>query len=514
MRSAPKKEAFYIDETKDEIELESEDEDEEEFVREFRKPKKSKESKIPRIPKVSKELKKSKEEKASAPEEEKIEEEPKEEFNLEDTILAAAFAQGIEIPGAMPEKAPEKAEPAAVKAPEEDDEDEPVIIEEMIHSEEKKSISSLKQNTRQILPADSSEEQEEVPDLVMPDLNTILEEEDLEEIIPVKEKKQEEDDFAAEIVEGENEEDLDDEEYLITGFIRDDDEDEDDDLDVSEEDKIENFIATLQPEYTSEEVDIIPRSRELSEEEIKLFSYFVKVPGMREQIIDTLCDVQIQASDRTSNTGNIIVMGGAESGKTRLISGLIPAICKELNLKASKVAYVFSEQINGKDVSKIVSKLRGGFLVIENANQLDQETAVNLTRAMEGDTGGMIFVLEDDKIGMRKMMARYPKLAKKFTSIINIPVFTNDELANFARIYAMENGYRIDNNGMLALYNLISINQKEDMPMNIGAVKEIVDAAIAKSKGGIKLLRKNAEKKRKDENGFILLYEKDFIRGK
>ena len=111
-------------------------------------------------------------------------------------------------------------------------------------------------------------------------------------------------------------------------------------------------------------------------------------------------------------------------------------------------------------------------------------------------------------------MARYPKLAKKFTSIINIPVFTNDELANFARIYAMENGYRIDNNGMLALYNLISINQKEDLPMNIGAVKEIVDAAIAKSKGGLKLFQKNAEKKRKDENGFIILYERDFIRGK
>ena len=122
----------------------------------------------------------------------------------------------------------------------------------------------------------------------------------------------------------------------------------------------------------------------------------------------------------------------------------------------------------------------------------------------------MIFILEDDKIGMRKMMARYPKLAKKFTSIINIPVFTNDELANFARIYAMENGYRIDTNGMLALYNLISMNQKEDMPMNVGAVKEIVDSAIQRSQGGIKLFKKNAEKKRMDQDGFIVLYDKDF----
>ncbi len=203
-------------------------------------------------------------------------------------------------------------------------------------------------------------------------------------------------------------------------------------------------------------------------------------------------------------------MGGVETGKTRLISGLIPAICKELHLEASKVAYVFAEQINGKNIDRIVEKLAGGFLVIEKANQLDQKTADALNRAMEKDTDGMIFILEDDKIGMRKMIARYPKLAKKFTSIINIPVFTNDELAHFAKVYAMENGYKIDNMGMLALYNLIGLNQKEDMPMNIGAVKNIIDDAILRSQGGLKLFRRKTSKKRMDADGYIMLFEKDF----
>ena len=136
---------------------------------------------------------------------------------------------------------------------------------------------------------------------------------------------------------------------------------------------------------------------------------------MKEQLIDTLCDVQMAAADRTSKTGNIIVMGGRECGKTRLISGLIPAICKELNLEASKVAYVFADQINGKNIYKIFSKLAGGFLVIENANQLTPETVEMLDKAMEANTDGLTVIVEDEKIGMRKFMARFPKLAQKFT---------------------------------------------------------------------------------------------------
>ena len=279
---------------------------------------------------------------------------------------------------------------------------------------------------------------------------------------------------------------------------------------LTEEEELERFIESIQPKDERDALDIIPRERKLREEEEKLFTYFVKVPGMKEQLIDALCDAQMAAADKTSRTGNIIVMGGRETGKTRLISGLIPAICSELNIEASKVAYVFAEQINDKDIPSVVAKLAGGFLVIENANQLTQETVNQLDKAMEFRTDGLTVILEDEKIGMRKLIARFPKFAKKFTSMINIPVFTNDELVNFAKVYTKENGYTIDQMGMLALYNLISINQKEDEPMNIGVVKEFIDNAIAKSQGGIRKLKRNLSKKNTDRDGYVVLYEKDF----
>ena len=282
------------------------------------------------------------------------------------------------------------------------------------------------------------------------------------------------------------------------------DEDQDDDEELSEEEQIEKFIETIQPE--KDQNKIISRKRLLTDEEKQLFTYFVAVPGMKEQLLDVLCDVQKGAADRTSRTGNVIVMGGRETGKTRLISSLIPAICKELNIEASKVAYIFAEDLNGKDIEEIAAKLAGGFLVIENANQLSQETAAELEEVMNGNTKGMIVILEDEKIGMRKLIARYPKLAKKFTSMINIPVFTNDELVNFAKVYTMENGFRIDQMGMLALYNLIGINQKEDQPMCIGTVKKMLDDAMTRAQSG--LFKRS--KKRVDRDGYTVLLEKDF----
>ncbi|MFR1663949.1 MAG: hypothetical protein ACLSVI_09650 [Blautia caecimuris] len=276
---------------------------------------------------------------------------------------------------------------------------------------------------------------------------------------------------------------------------------------LSQAEELERFVDTIRPQ---EAMDIIPREKTLTDSEKKLFTYFARVPGLREQLVDALCDVQMAAADKTSRTGNIIVMGGRETGKTRLISGLIPAICKELNLEAAKVAYVFAEQINGKNIPAIVKKMAGGFLVIENANQLKKETVNQLSKAMDFRTDGMIVILEDEKIGMRKLMARFPKFTSKFTSMINIPVFTNDELVNFAMVYTRERGYTIDQQAMLVLYNLISVNQKEDMPMNVGAVKEIIDNAIAKSTGGIRKLSRNISKKRTDMDGYTVLYEKDF----
>ena len=419
------------------------------------------------------------------------------DFNLEDTILAAASAQGIDIPE-------EKKEPKQVADLTMDDLEEEIFSEEDLRLAEQefmKGPSAVQKDEPEIklpfdMPAAKKEEKTEIPDLESEELLGDVFGEDIqeeEEIFHDFEEEEEEipEEILPESMRSQEEEPSLDEELL------------------SEEEELERFIDSMSAEEDTDALNIVPRENELRDEEKKLFTYFVKIPGMKEQIVEALLDAQLAAADKTSKTGNIVVMGGRETGKTRLISSLIPAVCKELNLEAANVAYIFAEQINGKDLRKIMNKLSGGFFVIEDANQLDQETAEQLNQIMEEETDGLTVILEDEKIGMRKMLARYPKLAKKFTSVINIPVFTNDELANFAKVYAKENGYRIDNMGMLALYNLIGVNQKEDEPMNIGAVKNLIDAAISKSQGG-RLFKKNTSKKRLDRDGYIVLYEKDF----
>ena len=492
----------------------------------------------------------------------KAETEEEQEFNLEDTILAAATEQGIDIP--EEEKSPD-VQMSDVTEETDDEDDLDIVADEFVPEEpDAADIEDIMAqiSAQQAEDAKQSErERTRVPDLILDeDEEPVTEEdmqaaeaeflngpagvskpveenafEDIEELTDMPEELSldeavSEDDTAEKTAEKlddvatvvEEETPLDEEEEYSTDDVsvqseaEDDEEDDfissltedmeedDSEEELTEEEQLERFIEDIQPEIDPN--TIISRKRQLTDEEKQLFTYFVAVPGMKEQLLDVLCDVQTGAADHTSQTGNVIVMGGRETGKTRLISSLIPAICKELNIEASKVAYIFAEDLNGKNIAEIASKLAGGFLVIENANQLSQETADELDEVMNGNTKSMIVILEDEKIGMRKLIARYPKLAKKFTSMINIPVFTNDELVNFAKVYTMENGFRIDQMGMLALYNLIGVNQKEDQPMCIGTVKTMLDNAMAKAQGG--LFKRS--KKRVDRDGFTVLLEKDF----
>ena len=406
------------------------------------------------------------------------------EFNLEDMILEAATAQGIEIP-----KEPIVEEKTPVQEVTEE-ESEDYMTEEDLRSAEEEFLNG---------PVKKEKPEEEIYD----DLDSYEMEDDSYEDFGEEDGYEDED-----ITELEDEDFFTDQyEETIKPSRSSGKKSESRKARKAEleEEDMEQLLYTVEPKR--KERDIIPREKKMTSEEEKLFTYFAKVPGLREQIVDALYDAQICASDKTSRTGNIIVMGGRETGKTRLISGLIPAICKQLNLEASKVAYVFADQINGKNIAEIVRKMSGGFLVIENANQLTKETVNQLNKAMEFRTDGLIVIIEDEKIGMRKLIARFPKFTSKFTSMINIPVFTNDELVNFAKIYTRENGYTIDQMAMLSLYNLISTNQKEDQPMNIGAVKDIIDGAISKSRGG---LRKLISKKKVNQDGYLVLYEKDF----
>lgn len=492
----------------------------------------------------------------------KAETEEEQEFNLEDTILAAATEQGIDIP--EEEKSPD-VQMSDVTEETDDEDDLDIVADEFVPEEpDAADIEDIMAqiSAQQAEDAKQSErERTRIPDLILDeDEEPVTEEdmqaaeaeflngpagvskpveedafEDIEELTDMPEELSldeavseddtaektaeklddvatvveeetpldEEEEYSTDDVSAQSEAEDDEEDDFISSLTEDMEED-DREEELTEEEQLERFIEDIQPEIDPN--TIISRKRQLTDEEKQLFTYFVAVPGMKEQLLDVLCDVQTGAADHTSQTGNVIVMGGRETGKTRLISSLIPAICKELNIEASKVAYIFAEDLNGKNIAEIASKLAGGFLVIENANQLSQETADELDEVMNGNTKSMIVILEDEKIGMRKLIARYPKLAKKFTSMINIPVFTNDELVNFAKVYTMENGFRIDQMGMLALYNLIGINQKEDQPMCIGTVKTMLDNAMAKAQGG--LFKRS--KKRVDRDGFTVLLEKDF----
>ena len=279
---------------------------------------------------------------------------------------------------------------------------------------------------------------------------------------------------------------------------------------LSEEEELMRFIDEQSKDPNVEERDLIPREDVLDDEETKLFKYFSSIPGMKEQLVDVLKDTQLAAADKTSSTGNVIIMGNRGSGKTTLSELLIKAICRELKMPAAKVAKIHAQQMNGKNVEKILAQLSGGFLLIQDMNQMDAETAEALNQAMELPTDGLTVIIEDEKIGMRKFIARNPKFIEKFTSRISIPVFTNDELVNFAKIYTNEAGYKINEMGILALYSLISDNQKEDEPMTVGGVKKLVDDAIAKAESGTRKLQRNLSKTRLDRDGFVILYEKDF----
>ena len=271
--------------------------------------------------------------------------------------------------------------------------------------------------------------------------------------------------------------------------------------------------ATIPEGETPEEKRIrimnATRPDRLTDQQKKLFSYFAKIPGMDQQILDALNGAYSHSGERTSHRGNIAIMGSHGTGKSRLGDGLVKALCKELGLPAAKYARLDASDMNSKDPARVVAKLSGGFLLIERAGHMSADTISKLSKAMDFRTDSLIVIIEDDKTSMRRMLAEYPEFAEKFATVISIPVFTNDELVSFARTYARENGYRMDEMGVLALYTLIGNNQREDEPITVGKVKEMVDGAIRRAGGGLKLGRK-ISKRHTDEEGRIYLYEKDF----
>ena len=250
----------------------------------------------------------------------------------------------------------------------------------------------------------------------------------------------------------------------------------------------------------------------LTEEQKKLFSYFVPIRGMSEQLVDVLeQDKVCKKRYGTSRTGNILVIGHKGSGKTVLAVDIVKAIQKQRRMKQGKVAIITGDALNKKNLISIIQKLSGGALIIEKASKMNDNTIDDLTGLMEEQTGEMLFILEDERRPMEKMLSEYPDFRRKFTSRVELPIFINDELVTFGQTYAKENGYRIDEMGILALYSRIDVLQKEDHFVTVAEVKDIMDDAIEHSqKANVKHLMKRVFGKSTDETDRIILKEDDF----
>ena len=252
-------------------------------------------------------------------------------------------------------------------------------------------------------------------------------------------------------------------------------------------------------------MDIVPRT--LDETERKLFTYFSSIPGIGEQVSLAIADIHNNSGDRTSKSGNVLIVGRRGSGKTKLADSLVLAVCKDLNITAVKSAKIIASDFNQKDAAAIVKKMAGGFLIIEGAGELAADTVDKLNRAMEFRTDDMVVILEDEKQDMKALLDMYPEFAAKFTSRITIPVFTNDELVTFGKTYAKENGYSFDEMATLALYTMIGENQKDSEPVTVGMVRDMIDKAISRSRSKkFPLFGKNQV----GADGRIILREKDF----
>ena len=361
-------------------------------------------------------------------------------------------------------------------------------------------------------------DEEEIDDDEELDFGEDLEGEDFDEADFEEDELEEEDLDEGDFDEGDfEEEDFDEEEI--------EDEDDTEELEIEEpsEEEIQarikkskggvpfdtGFVVTGR--YDLSATSEIGLKAGLTEEQKKLFSYFVPVRGMSEQIVEVLDNDRRAQREGTSKTGNLLVIGRKGSGKTVLAVDIVKAIQKQRNLKQGKVAIVTGESLNKKELTNIIQKLRGGAIIIEHAGKLNSRTVKELNYLMEKKTGELLFVLEDQRKPLERLMTANPEFKKKFSSKLELPVFINDELVTFGQTYAKENGYKLDEMGILALYSRIDVMQREDHAVSVAEVKEIMDEAIAHSqKANVKHLARRVFGKGTDDSDRIILKEEDF----
>lgn len=267
-----------------------------------------------------------------------------------------------------------------------------------------------------------------------------------------------------------------------------------------DENVLERAISEEMPELT------------LSEEEKEIFSYFMPINGMENTICQALTGVRCRLENKkNSASGNIIIQGGVGSGKTMLASNLIKVLQIETDKLTGNVGKIDAEQLNKKDVALVLSKVSGGCLIIERAGRLSERTQETMRQLMSQENCDVLVLMEDQKKRIDKMLSHNSAFAAMFTEKITIPIFTIDELVNFGKVYALEEGYVVDEMAILAMYNRINLIQRVDHPTSLIEVRDIVESAIDKAeKGGIKAMFNRFGSKRYDEDGNLILREQDF----
>lgn len=278
---------------------------------------------------------------------------------------------------------------------------------------------------------------------------------------------------------------------------------------LKKEDRVERVL----PEITEPEDETgFEAVTSLGEELRGIFTYFVSIKGMEEQICQALTGAARHLiTGKDASTGNMVIQGGSGSGKTVLATAMVKALQKETGKPKGKVGKIEASALNKKDVASLLKKISGGCLIIEKAGDISKETAVRLALLLKSDTSGLFVIMEDTHRGIEKALGRDEGFASRFSEKINIPIFTSDELVSFAKAYANELGYTIDEMGILALYNSISNIQKYDKATTLTEVKEIVDDAIHKSeKGGLRKAFSIITSRRYDDEDYVILREKDF----
>ena len=246
----------------------------------------------------------------------------------------------------------------------------------------------------------------------------------------------------------------------------------------------------------------------LKEYQKDLFRGFLGVGSLEEQIANAIMQAESKNGDRTSRTGNILILGGHGCGKTTIATGIAKAVAEDMGTHSVKMARIYAADLNRKDIAATIAKIAGGILIIEEAGDLEDAVVDQLTTAMEFRTDGLIVILEDEQRYIHDMLMRHPRFTMKFTAQIYIPVFTNDNLVDFGAIYADSQDYVLDERAEQVLYDRIDAVAQNGGAVSITNVVELVDRAIHNAN---KFFRKlGSQKKRYDSLDRIILREKDF----